>query len=138
MMVKRMVGGAALVMSLTTSAKGTGPSEPRPDTTATRTGIERRGAARAAYVAGKRAKDSNQRRRFFEAGIQEARALLAVHPDDPEGLLWLAANLGLEALERGKLVALRVLPEIERLFLRLYSVAPDYDHAAAARALGRI
>jgi hypothetical protein len=53
-------------------------------------------------------------------------------------LLWLAANLGAEALERGKLAALRVLDEMERLLLRLDAIAPLYDHAAAARTLARL
>jgi hypothetical protein len=93
---------------------------------------------RAAYLAGKRAASEGERRRLFAAGIEAARARLRVQPDDPEGLLWLAANLGAEALERGKLAALRVLPEMERLLLRLEAIAPEFDHAAAARTLGRL
>jgi tetratricopeptide (TPR) repeat protein len=96
------------------------------------------GAARSAYFAGKRAGDGSERRRQFSSGIALARQRLAARPDDPEGLLWLAANLGAEALERGKLSALNVLGEMERLLLRLDAVAPDYDHAAAARTLARL
>jgi hypothetical protein len=96
------------------------------------------GAARAAYLAGKRAPEGEERRRHFADGVAAARARLAANPDDPEGLLWLAANLGSEALARSRVSALRVVPEMERLLLRLDAVAPSYDHAAAARTLGRI
>jgi hypothetical protein len=95
-----------------------------------------RGSARAAWVAGKHATSSEERRRRFAEGVTAARALLAANPDDPEGLLWLSANLGSEALERGKLSALRVIPEMERLLLLLDAHHPLYDHAAAARTLG--
>lgn len=78
------------------------------------------------------------RRAHFQAGIDAARALLATDPNDPEGLLWLAANLGDEALERGKFAALKVLPEMERLLLRLDVVDPAYDGAAASRVLGSL
>jgi hypothetical protein len=89
---------------------------------------------RTAWHAGQRAQGA-ERRRHFAAGITSARALLAADPDHPEGLLWLAANLGAEALERGKVGALRVIPEMERLLLRLDARHPLHDHAAAARTL---
>jgi hypothetical protein len=93
---------------------------------------------RAAYFAGKRATNSAERRRHYSSGIAEARERLAAKPDDPEGLLWLAANLGAEALERGKLNALGVIAEMEKLLLRLEATAPEHDHAAAARTLARL
>jgi hypothetical protein len=93
---------------------------------------------RKAYEAGRRAASKDEKRRHFTAGIQQARSRLAARPDDPDGLLWLAANLGADALVRGKLNALRVLPEMERLLLRLEEVAPEHEHAAAARTLGRL
>ncbi len=102
------------------------------------TGTAAASAGRNEYMVGKRAKTSAERRRYFAAGMAAARARLAQKPDDPEGLLWLAANLGSEALERGKLSALNVLSEMEKLLLRLEQVAPEYDHAAAARTLARV
>jgi hypothetical protein len=111
----------ALLVALAAAAAGAAPTN--------------RGAARAAWIAGKRAQ-GEERRRQFNAGVAAARVLLQADPDDPEGLLWLAANLGGEALERGKLSALQVLPDMERLLLRLEERHPQYDHAAAARTLG--
>lgn len=116
----RKLAGALICVLATSSASGEWP---------------RRGSARAAWIAGKRA-TGEDRRRHFADGMAHARALLSANPDDPEGLLWLAANLGSEALERGKLAALRVIPEMERLLLRLDARHPLYDHAAAARTLG--
>jgi hypothetical protein len=133
MITRRLTGGAALLATLTLA----GPGDASPPAAAIARGeATARGRARACYLAGKRATDGKERRRQFGAGMAAARSLLAAHPDDPEGLLWLAANLGAEALERGPLSALRVLPEMERLLLRLEARDPLYDHAAAARTLG--
>jgi tetratricopeptide (TPR) repeat protein len=94
--------------------------------------------ARRAYRAGQTAGDGEQSRREYQRGIAQARAALARDHNDPGGLLWLAANLGGEALTHGKLHALGVIGEIERTLLRLDQQSPGYDHAAGARALGRL
>lgn len=91
-----------------------------------------------AYRAGKSAGDGDAARAQYQRGIELARAALARTPDQPDALLWLAANLAGEALTHGKLFALRVIPEIERTLLRLEQVAPAYDHAAAARSLANL
>jgi tetratricopeptide (TPR) repeat protein len=95
-------------------------------------------SARARYRAGVAAASSGDKVAQHEAGVKLARATLAARPDDPDGLLWLAANLGAGGLARGKLTALRVLPEMEQTLLRLDAVAPAYEHAAAARTLARL
>ena len=77
-------------------------------------------------------------RAHYRRGIDLARGILRSAPDDPNALLWLAANLGAEALAHGKLHALRVIPEIESTLLHLERVNPNYDHAAAARALANL
>jgi tetratricopeptide (TPR) repeat protein len=95
--------------------------------------------AHQAYLAGRRAAgESDEGRRYYQQGIALARQALTRDPDDPAGLLWLAANLGGEALTHGKLYALRVIGEIESTLLRLEQHHPMYDRAAAARALGRL
>lgn len=139
MLTKKIAGGAALVFSLAAPLHRLhAMAEPRLLAQASAAAGATPGAGKTAYFAGLRSGNSQERRRHFSAGISAARARLAANPDDPEGLLWLAANLGGEALERGKLVALRVLPEMERLLLRLDASAPGYDNAAAARTLGRL
>jgi tetratricopeptide (TPR) repeat protein len=91
-----------------------------------------------AYRAGKAASDDDVARARYQRGIDLARRTLQATPDQPDALLWLAANLAGEALTHGKLYALRVIPEIERDLLRLEAVAPDHDHAAAARVLANL
>jgi hypothetical protein len=94
--------------------------------------------AEACYRRGRAAPGSDERLRQFREGMTRARVRLAAHPDDPAGLFWLAVNTGAEALERGRLQALPALPEMERLLLRCHQVAPAYEHAGAARVLGRL
>jgi hypothetical protein len=138
MLTKKIAGGAALMVSLAAPLHWLQALAAPFETPSRHAGTLAPGTARDAYFAGLRASGSELRRRQFAQGIAAARARLARNPDDPDGLLWLAANLGAEALERGKLAALRVLPEMERLLLRLDATAPSYDHAAAARTLGRL
>jgi len=94
--------------------------------------------ARLAYRAAQVEPDRDESRRDYQRGIALARTALARDPNDPGGLLWLAANLGGEALTHGKVHALGVVDEVERTLLRLDQVSPGYDHAAASRALGRL
>ena len=92
-----------------------------------------------AYRAGKAAGDDDDvARGHYQRGIDLARQTLGRSPDQPDALLWLAANLAGEALSHGKLRALRTIPEIERTLLRLEQVAPAHDHAAAARGLANL
>lgn len=94
--------------------------------------------ARESYWQARASSDGAAREALFQRGIDAAERLLAANPSDPEGLFWLAANRGAHALERGKLVALGVLPEMERLLLTLDRVAPRFENAGAARTLGTI
>jgi len=96
------------------------------------------GESERAYRAGKAAPNDDEARRQYQRGIDVARQQLKTKPDDPASLLWLAANLGGEALTHGKLHALGVIGDIEATLLRLEQQHPDYDHAAAARALGNL
>jgi hypothetical protein len=101
-------------------------------------GAEPSGDAERAYRAGKAAPDDGEARRHYQHGIDVARETLKTRPDDPAALLWLAANLGGEALTHGRLHALGVISDIEATLLRLDQQHPDYDYAAAARALGNL
>lgn len=95
-------------------------------------------SARQAYEAGQAAREGKMRRALFSKGIELAHARLARRADDPEGLYWLALNLGAEALERGKLSALPVVPRMEQLLLTLDKENPAFEQAGAARVLGRL
>lgn len=91
-----------------------------------------------AYRAGAAAGDGDAARAHYRRGVDLARGVLVRAPDDPNALLWLAANLAGEALSHGKLRALRVIPEIESTLLHLERVDPTHDHAAGARALANL
>jgi hypothetical protein len=95
-------------------------------------------AIEQAYRLGKAASDDGAARVHFQQGITLARQQLSAQADAPGALLWLAANLAGEALTHGKLFALKVIPEIESTLLRLETLHPTYDHAAAARALANL
>lgn len=95
-------------------------------------------SARTAYAAGRAAPDREARRTHFAQGMALAKSRLSGNPDDAEGLYWLAVNMGAEALERGKMAALPVVPRMEALLLRLDQVSPRYEDAGAARVLGRL
>lgn len=90
------------------------------------------------FTAGRLAKDSATRKRHFQQGMTEARAILKLESESPEGLFWLAVNMGAEALERGKMSALPIVPQMERLLLKTDVVAPAYEDAGPARVLGRL
>jgi hypothetical protein len=95
-------------------------------------------SARTAYMAGRIATDRDTRRNHFARGMALAQSRLDTNPNDAEGLYWLAVNMGAEALERGKLAALPVVPRMEALLLHLDQVSPSYEDAGAARVLGRL
>jgi hypothetical protein len=101
-------------------------------------GAEASSDAERAYRAGKAAPSDGEARPLYQRGIDVARETLKTRTDDPAALLWLAANLGGEALTHSRLHALGVISEIEATLVRLDQQHPDYDHAAAARALGNL
>ena len=126
---KHLAGAATWLRMLGMFALLCLPSAARAD------GIE---SARAAYQAGQAAQESKTRRALFTRGMELARARLANQANDPEGLYWLAVNMGAEALERGKLSALPVVPRMEQLLLTLDKAAPGFEQAGASRVLGRL
>jgi tetratricopeptide (TPR) repeat protein len=128
----------ALLLSLGVRPARAQAQSTRPVAAAAGAGAVSGDDARRAYRAGQAAGDREQSRREYQRGITLARAALVRNPNDPGALLWLAANLGGEALTHGKLHALGVIGEIESTLLRLEQQSPNYDHAAGARALGRL
>jgi TRAP transporter T-component len=91
-----------------------------------------------AYKSGRAATDVKIRRAHFIRGMKAARALLDKDKNSPEGLFWLAVNMGAEAIDRGKMSALPIVPEMEKLLLKAFEVDPRYEHGGAARVLGRL
>jgi tetratricopeptide (TPR) repeat protein len=91
--------------------------------------------ARASFDLAEFATNATQRARIAERGIAAARSLLAREPDSAGGNYYLAMNLG--QLARTKLLgALKVVAEMETLFLRVADLDAGYDHAGSHRCLG--
>lgn len=91
-----------------------------------------------AGLAAEAAGDDSAARESYEHGVALARTALAADPNARDALLWLPANLARAALTRSKLHALKIIPEVESTLLRLERLDPNYDHAAAARALANL
>jgi len=91
-----------------------------------------------AYKSGREAKDVKIRRAHFTRGMKVARELLEKDKTSVEGMFWLAVNMGAEAIDRGKMSALPVVPEMEKLLLKAFEADPKYESGGAARVLGRL
>ncbi|MDZ4694803.1 MAG: TRAP transporter TatT component family protein [Deltaproteobacteria bacterium] len=94
--------------------------------------------AAKAYQSGRDATDIKVRRTHFVHGMKLAREILSRDQTSAEGLFWLAVNMGAEAIDRGKMAALPVVPEMEKLLLKAFQADPKYEHGGAARVLGRL
>jgi tetratricopeptide (TPR) repeat protein len=77
------------------------------------------------------------RRQDLEAGIEAARAAIAVHPDRPEGHFWLAANMGGLAESFGLRQGIKYRRPVREALERVLAIDPGYLRGAADRALGR-
>jgi TRAP transporter T-component len=94
--------------------------------------------AATAYQSGRDATDIKVRRTHFVRGMKLAREILSRDDTSTEGLFWLAVNMGAEAIDRGKMSALPVVPEMEKLLLKAFEADPKYEYGGAARVLGRL
>ncbi len=81
------------------------------------------------------AEKSSERENIAQQGIAACRRAVALDPDSAPAHYFLAMNLG--QLARTKtLGALRIVPEMEKEFLRARSLDPLFDYAGPDRALG--
>jgi tetratricopeptide (TPR) repeat protein len=100
---------------------------------------ERLGAeSRLLYFLAETTPDGAERERYHQEGLALAERALAVDPDAPAGLLWWSAHRGSQATVLNPFAAVRIAQEVEVALLRLRAAHPDYDHAAADRALGHL
>ncbi len=91
--------------------------------------------ARACFDLAEFATNGTQRAEIAEQGIAASRRLLAREPDSVAGNYYLAMNLG--QLARTKLLgALKLVGEMETLFLRVAELDPGFDEAGPHRSLG--
>jgi tetratricopeptide (TPR) repeat protein len=77
------------------------------------------------------------RRADLEAGIEAARAAIAVEPNRPEGHFWLAANMGGLAESFGMRQGVKYRNPIREALEAVLRIDPAFQQGSADRALGR-
>lgn len=91
--------------------------------------------ARACFELAEFSTNATQRATLAQQGIAAGRRVLESAPNSPGGNYYLAMNLG--QLARTKLLgALKLVGEMERLFLRTIELDPAFDFAGPHRCLG--
>lgn len=92
--------------------------------------------ARADYWLGGHA-TGDERRVYFEQGIDFGKKALALQPSRPEGHFWLAANMGALAEAAGLTAGLRYRKPIKEELETVLRLDPAFAEGSADRALGR-
>jgi len=80
--------------------------------------------------------DMELKRKFLGKGIKLAERARAAAPQNPGAILWWAGLEGQLAAINKDFAALAKIKVIETELKRLEEIAPDFEHAAAYRALG--
>lgn len=93
--------------------------------------------ARAAYWLGTHETTERARRAALDAGLESAKAAIAVQPGRPEGHFWLAATMGALAESFGLRMGLRYRGAIKRELETVLKIDPGFQLGSADRALGR-
>jgi hypothetical protein len=93
--------------------------------------------ARAAYWLGTHDTTERARRAALDAGLESAKAAIAIQPDRPEGHFWLAATMGALAESFGLRMGLRYRGAIKRELETVLKIDPGFQLGSADRALGR-
>ncbi len=94
--------------------------------------------ARLHHYLAERARSRSDRRKHRKAGMKAAERALALDGGHPEALMWWTAHRGAEATALNPFAAIRIANEVERTMTKLLNLAPDHDHGAADRVLGRL
>lgn len=92
--------------------------------------------ARARYWLGSHVPEA-ERKSVLEAGIEAARAAVALEPNRPEGHFWMAANMGALAESFGLRQGLKYRGDIRDELLIVLRLDPAFQQGSADRALGR-
>jgi tetratricopeptide (TPR) repeat protein len=92
--------------------------------------------ARACYWLGGHVAPAD-RRKQFDRGIEAARGAVSIHPQQPEGHFWLAANMGGMAEAAGIRGGLKYRGDIKRELETVLALDASFQKGSADRALGR-
>jgi len=93
--------------------------------------------AQARYWLGTNGLPEPQRKAALEAGIEAARAALAIDAGKPEGHFWLAANMGALAESFGLRQGIKYRGQIRAALEQALKLDPAFLQGSADRALGR-
>jgi len=93
--------------------------------------------AQARYWLGTNGLPESQRKAALEAGIEAARAALAIDPSRPEGHFWLGANMGALAESFGLRQGMKYRGQIREALEATLKLSPSFQQGSADRALGR-
>ena len=94
--------------------------------------------SRLLFFAAEAAVDEHGRATLHAEGLTVAERALRLDPREPSAMLWWAAHRGSQASPLNPFAAIRIAREVEERLLGLRAIHPEYDHAAADRALGRL
>ena len=94
--------------------------------------------ARLHHYLAERADSRSDRRRHRKAGLEAATRALALEDGHPSALMWWTAHRGAEATALNPFAAICIAEEVERTMTKLLNLAPEHDHGAADRVLGRL
>lgn len=93
--------------------------------------------AQARYWLGTNGLPAAQRRAALEAGLDAARAAIAIDANKPEGHFWLAANMGALAESFGLRQGIKYRGQIRAALERTLALNPAFLQGSADRAIGR-
>ncbi len=93
--------------------------------------------AQARYWLGTNGLPEPQRKGALEAGIEAARAAIAIDPNRPEGHFWLGANMGMLADSFGVRQGIKYRGAIREALEKTLTISPAFLQGSADRALGR-
>ncbi len=93
--------------------------------------------AKVRYWLGTHGMPAPQRRAALEAGIEAARAAMAIDAKRPEGHFWMAANMGALAESFGLRQGMKYRGAIREALETTVKLDPAYLQGSADRALGR-
>jgi tetratricopeptide (TPR) repeat protein len=78
-----------------------------------------------------------ERRQHYEAGIEAAKAAIALEPNKVEGHFWMSANTGMMAESFGIMAGLKYRKPVREEAEKAIKIDGAYRHGAAYRILGR-
>jgi tetratricopeptide (TPR) repeat protein len=94
--------------------------------------------AKTLYYIGSHKKSKKDKKIVFSQGIYYAKKAVALEPEKPEGIFWLATLRGKYGEARGVLKSLFLVKPIMKGYRKVLELDPELEGGGAHRALGRV